>query len=1515
MTGKASFKTDFQSSVSQGVFRLLTKELGFTAGQIDGARPDPIASGPFGVRACLDSGPKDGIVQTSELFSAATNSYNFDRFLGSLAKTNPFTVLDRDYDLSWLKLNEPGKDSYQVDSGKAAEWKKRLLGDGTATGLLMSRWQLAPSALQGRYDHVAMETVWETTPAVAQFARWALNSTEFGLLPVKDQLEIIDRFAERIPFPNQKADQQAVMRELVRKDLRSAVVGASRSFTATQKISLYTLTRGREVEAQGEAKKAKELYELALGIDPQNEAARKHLGIILSKDKKTAAAGVKLLRQAYESGLRDPDLLAALAAGEAAEGNHARALELAAEWAEAGFATASEQAAFLTQVVAWAKKTDDPLAAEVIFLKGGKDLSEADRKIVSEALYGATPEGPRASWLIGVSGWWIEAAEGQIAKGNFVLARKILDREEDLDRKFKTKAIPDYAYRDGSDQKIKQRIEEDVVGRTQKVRERLDKWESYMEPRVRSMLDGAEAKLLIATGSERDSLARGIGRAERTVAYVEELDALIAEPVDISKMMELQRAKARDGWAKLEDVRLLLDSMEKDLTARPGAPKFQISQKIQGAREAIESGQHLGKVLFNLEKGLKSVMNGPKIRHADVTHLIRDAKSKILGGYTHQNKALFEEGLRDLDALKHYAGLEQEKENAFNALKAQYPQNTFFIFRDPNDLSGLSQWDQLSLGSWHSYAAKPEVLKDLAINLRLTEIRRTDPARAAKYDALLKDCWNTSVWSDGKGNRARFVDGRVQTAHSPDFRDYDPANPETIVNFDEGKPVSIEALNERSARLETLYQDRAASVQDLIGEVDQTRQAKTMADQNESGNEAAKKAYQERIDLETGLRTLPEYVIFLKAFEALLKKDPKDVDPEVLKSGRDFLVTRAETYKSFLKSEYDRLLNRHEFWDFNITREQQLATIEQHLSALSQLNFDDPEAVAANITTLRAAGKDFYFIEESLAYMRLRKEEETVGQMYASEANPKSSMSLADNWDANPYDYPLDPQSVTIAEIEGRAESYRTYGRTLDDIAFSRTIDTKIVMMEEMRKSVRKAEGAQDLWLKDVNLKEFDRMIEDYKSLQRMWVSGDPAQQKQARLSFIALESSRINEVMKSRFERSEFFNHYVLGAAIVVAAAFTAGLAAELAAPFLITWFGVEGAAVAGYAVNALVFTASHRLFDSAASGDWTSFTNIWNEPLGFIEEAAFNFGMFAFLGKAMKTYEAVFASRLGHGLLAKAGGFVWEGGAFQLYSFFQQNVQMILHDRYDTSKTFAAFKPSAFLDGFMFLGALKIGGVMSMPLTRPATAAARGWVEKVAPSHAQRAMEVEVQKNIEALENYVKNGKGSFEEIMAQSEASLLKQRKFLEDLPEGVRNEQTYALNTQALANLRQFRSAYEKSVFKTVGLEKGRDSLGDGKNPYGLREVTNDGVLTYTSAKGVELIQALQADPSVSSVKVHGNGLVVVRVVDPFGRDATIRLTSDVRDSQIKKMQEAAKEPRPESEETVPEAAPALAANAG
>ncbi|HSA58202.1 MAG TPA: hypothetical protein VLJ37_00775 [bacterium] len=1527
MTGKPSHRVDFQSPVSRGVFRILTKDLGFTAGQIDGARPDPIASDRFGVRACLDSGPKDGIVQTSELFSAATNAYNFNRFLGSLAKTNPFTVLDRDYDLSWLKLNEPGKEAYQVDSGKAADWKKLLLGDGTATGLLMSRWQLAPSPLHGRYDQVAKETVWETTPAVAQFARWALNSTEFGLLPVKDQLEIIDRFVEQIPFPNQKADQQIAMRELIRKDLRSAVAGGSRSFTATQKISLYTLTRGRALEAKGETKKARDLYELALGIDPQNETARKHLGIVLSKDKKTLAAGVEMLRQAYESGLRDPDLLAALAAGEAAEGNHARALERAADWAEAGFTDPSERTAFLPQVIAWAKEAHDPLAAEEIFLKAGNDLKEEDRKAVSDLLYGSN-----RTWTEGKTWryerrleWWIDAAERQMMRGNFVLARLVLDREEVLDRTFQTQEIPDYAYRGGSDQKFKERIEEDVVGRTKKVRERLDKWESYMEPQVRSMLEKAEASLILVTGKERDSLAKDIGKIEQTIASVEELDALTAPSVDISKMMEHQRAKARDGWANTDEVLQLLDSMEKDLTARPGAPKFQISQKIQGAREAIESGQPLGRVLFNLEKGLNSLMNGPKIRHTDVTHLIRDAKSKILGGYTHQNQALYEEGMRDLEALKRYAKLEQQKGQDFKAMLAQYPQNSYFIFRDPNDLSGLTEWEKMERTTWDSYASKYETDLNLPLNLKIAELERTDPARAAKYKAIRQDFWSTAVWNDGKGNRMTLRPGApvkcgknevwdqecwnsVQGSHDPNFRTYDPSNPETVTDFREGTPVSMEDLNRRSDRWETLYKDPDASVSTLMGEVEQSRQENILAENEKSGNEAAKKAYQERMDLETSLQTLPEYVAFLKTYEVLLTKDPKDVDPELLKAGRDFLVKRSEVYKTFLKSEYDRLLDRYEFWDFNITSEQQSATIDQHLAALSQLNLDDPTAAAANIDALKAAAKDFYFIEESHAYMRLQKQEETVGEMYADDANPTSSMDLARDWEPDLYSDPVDPQSVTIADIEGRVEGFRTYGRTLDDIAFSRTIDAKIVMLRDMRKEYRKAENLKNLWLGDIKDEDFDRMIDHYKEIQTLWASGDPAQQRQARLSFIALENSRVSEVLRSKYENSAQFNHYVTGVVIVMAAAFTAGLAAELAGPFLVTWFGAEGAVWGGYAVNALVFTASHRFFDSALSGDWTSFTNIWNEPLDFLEEAAFNFGMFAFLGKAMKTYEAVFAARLGRGLVYQAGGFVWEGGAFQLYGFFQQNVQMALHGRWDSSKMFNAFKPEAFVDGFLFLGALKIGGVLSMPVTRPATEAARGWVEKVAPNYAQQAMEIEVQKSVQAIEDYVKKGKGSLEDLMAQHESALLKQRQFLEDLPEGVRNEQTYALNTQALANLRQFRSAYEQSVFKTVGLE-------GNKNPYGLREITNDGVLSYSSAKGVEMIQALQADPSVSSVKVHGNGLVVVRVIDPFGRETTIRFTADVRDAQIKKMQEAAKTPRPETEQEIPAAAPALAANAG
>lgn len=1453
MTHNAALKKEtFSGQVVDWTAGWLTKQ-GFTRQGIDGARADDLNENG----KCFGPGAKDGKIDASEAFAVATGSGTFNKFVAALqsSRINPFTKLDAGFDLSWLKLNEPGKPFYQVDTAKADAWKAALLGDAAKPGVLLSRWNLGPSKFVGLYDELNKTWSWESTEAVAQFARWSLQGTELGLLPLKDQLEIADKFADQVSFPTQTDDQQKILKDLIRKELRAAVVASNRGFTANQKISLYTQLRAGGLEAQG--KKAKELYELALGIDPQNEAARKHLGLALIASDKTRSDGVAMLNLTYERGLRDPDLLAGLASAEASSGNYREAFRFAEEWARAGFATVEEKKIFLPQVVAWSQETFDPLAADSIYRKAGDGLSDADRKPIDDALYGDLSV-------------WIKAAEHQKDRlGNFILARKILDREEGLDLAARNRIQFDPAN------------EERVKVKTEKIRKRLDDNEIYAEVHLHQWLDKSETELLIADAGEKKAILNQIGRAEKTVAALEELDGLASPAIDASAMLAPFRRKLRSGPVTSDRALEFLATFEKSLLVSNPAPKRAVRMMIQDAREGIAGGKPLGFVFADLDKGLSGVLNAPKIRHTDVSQLIRDAKSKIANGYFYGNQSLYDEGLQDLDGLRRYAAAETAKDQAFKWLLSLYPANTHSVFKKPGDLSGTTEamkWITLSA----NYEAKPETVAKLPINVRLAELRIQDPARAAGYDRILIDCERTAVWQGQTGADYRF--------QVPTFDDPDVSKPIGVVGFREGTPASMKDLNARTEKLVATYLDPKVSVTDLLGETEKTRATAALKDNP---------AYQDRLDLETNLQTLPEYVLFLKSFSTFQARNLEGLTTEILQGGRDFLVARGEVYVRQLQREQE-LLDKE--WKncppgdettggytdqqiaIQVSREiaaQDLKEVQDSLSVLKAMDPSDVSAMGANLAVLNEKSLRFFPIEQSLSQRLLEREEKDISGMYADPKNPKSVMPDRTVLESAFGDR-NDVAKLSIADMEKTVQNLRKYGAALDDVAFSRSLDSKIKMIASQEKEYGTWKDVENLWLKEVDVRDFAGFKQKYETLRDRWLAGDAS----VRREFIALESAQINDVLKSKVD-SVTYTKFAAGVGIVIASAFTAGLVAELAAPFLVTALGAEGAATAGVFVNGLAFTTSHRFFTSAVTRDWTSFSNIWNRPLDFAEEVVFNTAMFAFLGKAMKTYDGLFAARLGRGgALFKAGEFVWEGGAFQIFNFFQQNTSAILHNRFDASKMFAAFTPEAFIHGFVFLFALKAGGALSMPLTRASTEAAKAWMGKIAPTYVERQMQAEVEGSLKALEDFASKGKGTFEEVMARYESALLRQKKFLEDLPEGIRNEQTQALNGQALRELQEYRQAYQKSVFRSVGVE-------NNKNPFGLHQVTNDGVLTYAADKGVDLVRALKEDPRVKWFKISANGLVTVRVTDPLGRDATVRLDATLRPDQLQKMQEAAK----------------------
>src|SRR5262249_14419912 len=162
-------------------------------------------------------------------------------------------------------------------------------------------------------------------------------------------------------------------------------------------------------------------------------------------------------------------------------------------------------------------------------------------------------------------------------------------------------------------------------------------------------------------------------------------------------------------------------------------------------------------------------------------------------------------------------------------------------------------------------------------------------------------------------------------------------------------------------------------------------------------------------------------------------------------------------------------------------------------------------------------------------------------------------------------------------------------------------------MIDSMKDDYDTWKDVENLWIGDPDVRDFDSFGGKYEKLRERWIAGDTT----VRREFIALESAKINDVLQAKVDDVQMAK-YEAGFAIVFAAGLTAGLADAAAAPFLVTTLGADWGVAAGYVVSGLAFTTSDRFFQSAVTGDWTSFKNIWNQPLDYAEEVAFNAGMF---------------------------------------------------------------------------------------------------------------------------------------------------------------------------------------------------------------------------------------------------------------------------------------------------------------
>lgn len=1461
MAQDSTFKTGvFSGDVTRWTTGWLTQEQGYSTEQIDGA--EPMALGPM--TRCADRlVSRNGQIEANEAFAVIGLSRNFGKFVAHLqaSRTNPFLKFDPSFDLSWLKLEGSAFGGFDVEAGKKTEWMVHLAGgpadrEGTFANLLedMTRHNATPNI-----PYLSQAPV---------FIDRALRTTEFGLLPLKEQLDLIDRFLDSLPW-NPAYNEKEEIREAVRR----AAVEHSQGVTPNRLISLYVQLRARALEREGQAGQAAELYQMAVSVDPQNLTAAANLGVMQLQDPKSKDPGFASLQAAYEAGLRDRSLQA-LAEEYAARGDYPSAIQVALDLRprELTQHASAEEIAWDMKIFGWARQENDLLLiADLLERRStGYRIKDTELQDILISLY----EDPQA---------WVDAAEGYWKNGDYEKA--------DLAFTKAYKVIHEVVIRTASggiqrvrrpnpDSDLRTRIltlQNDLANDRDDLPRTL--WNRYEALQVLS-----ETQPIGADFAEIDGELR---LQEAAIGYLQELEVLESDaaPPDVHALLQEAKAQAKEGQFSAQVTADALAGLEGKLLAQPAVPSMKVNALIADARlEILHGGLDLNgtlEVLGRLEEALTQATS-QRIRHLDVHEFIASARTQIAAGALNGNEKMVGEGVLTLRELQRYAALERKKEAIFQKALSYYPPNTRLAFEWDLSAETLKRktaepWKYPAFSEPVDYEATHKSVSELDIVKTVERLEKEYPELAKVGKALLDDLAMTATHKKGYLHKANF--GTLGSeAYNPL---YNPVTDGPIVDgYREPTVGSLSSLACLNDKLGGKFGDDEL-VTKFFMEVDKTRIEAALKDNED---------YKKRMELDHALRALPDYMAYLKVFEVAEMRKFEGVDPSHFGSARDFLLERAKSLKTYLEGQQDKVGDGLPS-DQAVEREsanlaetervtEEIAWLES-LSIPGDNDWDKKQKMADLLPALREVAIRLVAHEESHVRGLLEEEIAAVGGAGMDEVRIElQGISTLDIYGTDLTD--PEARRVALRQLTDEIGGYRALAGKIDDIAFSRAIDGRIASIKSDRGTSQTAGntahalfslgGLLDPLIGDGNYDPHGEMLEKWEKVKSLWDSGDPGKKQEARSLFIALAAAEVNGDLADMTKLAGRFN---LSAAVVavVLAAVTAGAASELVAPLaeavLPSWLAGEAVVM----TNAIVFTGSIQVYNGlltgGLSGAWRGLEHIAENPLSFGEEVVLTYGMFKFLGLFQKMLGPILAKPLGH----TVGDFVAEGVGFQIWDFLQTNYTLIKNGVWDPIKVAkhsfdVTSLDSGFGHGFLFLIGLKVGGAIASPLARPMNEGARNLAYKALGIDAmERELQRDLASNVRALDDYFRKGKGDLEKLLDEQERILLKQKGFLEKIDPEIRNEDLLSVNGRMLDAVHQFRDAYRSSV-----LEKVRQ--GGSNNPYGVK-VAAGGLLRYSGKKGAEFVGALKSDPSVKWVHVADNGLIVAQIVDPLGRPARVR----------------------------------------
>lgn len=896
--------------------------------------------------------------------------------------------------------------------------------------------------------------------------------------------------------------------------------------------------------------------------------------------------------------------------------------------------------------------------------------------------------------------------------------------------------------------------------------------------------------------------------------------------------------------ARLSSERVALESAVTQVPATELPHELARLERLRAAEQAVARLEELKTKL-------------PQVRHlaTAIDEFKRAAQAQIVAGALENDQELYSEGIATLLSLERYLAAEARQVEVAQKLYAKYPVSS----RLPMELDYS--------------AANPRVRPYLTGSSRLSDY---EPSIAHLADLPIVRAYQGLAFEGPQGwLTAYHVDEVYTQLHRGPFG---------------GEVASIHALDQYSGELERLYQDP------------RVEQFFTAVAAEELQDLRANEGFENRQALAEGLAHLEKYQASLSVLESA---KPTDLDPDSLERFRALMVERGTRYHEHLAAEVTRL-HRLEDKDRPLelvgdadgmttipdsnwvgprerAAQEALAQLDYDLTALKSLDLSKPD----DVTVLVGLTRRFAAHEETNVRSRLAKQADQVDALPSQKGDLKALRERI--------------ASVGGADLTTRVAAYRTLSQDLDTTALERTVDVRIKMYAEMGDTVKTTDRIFNgvMWigsmgdnpLRSDRAADYRKLAGRYRDIQGLIAAGKV---DEAQRALVALETAQIGDKLTEYHEFASTFNTYTVGVGIVIAAGFTAGVAAELLLP---GYIGAEsltlGEAALLYGTMGTTFAVTQDLLWMAASGDvrhvYDPEKGILGNALTRAEKSALSAGMFGFLGGSLRLFskyaerqllrvaeqrliaegalkpgqkilsgsaeEALLVERAAalrkslavrYGL--KGGAFGTEFGGFTAWEFLQTNYELAKAGTFDPLSAAAHTLGSgqAWTDRFVFLVALKAGGTLASPLTKPMHDGAR---ELALAGHreALAAVEGRVQVATARLERLVESGEGDVLGLASEYRAALTARRAVMDKIPI-LRDPQTYALTDHALQEIDRFESDYRAH----------QELFGEG-NTYGA-------VLTGATTGRVEarhtdaFVARLKEHPRVDNVQVHDNGLI-------------------------------------------------------